>query len=41
MATVFQTPVALITLITEDRVWFKVGAVAPARWLLLAAACPA
>ena len=25
MSTVFQTPVALITLITEDRVWFKVG----------------
>ncbi|PSC73115.1 kinase [Micractinium conductrix] len=23
MSTVFQTPVALITLITEDRVWFK------------------
>lgn len=24
MSTIFQTPVALITLITEDRVWFKV-----------------
>ncbi len=24
MAQIFQTPVALITLITEDRVWFKV-----------------
>ncbi|EFN57036.1 hypothetical protein CHLNCDRAFT_143746 [Chlorella variabilis] len=23
MASIFQTPVALITLITEDRVWFK------------------
>lgn len=24
MASIFQTPVALVTLITEDRVWFKV-----------------
>lgn len=23
MSSIFQTPVALITLITEDRVWFK------------------
>lgn len=34
MSSIFQTPVALITLITEDRVWFKAspGAACRGAW---------